>query len=578
MVIRSWFGNPRLPLLLSVASSAPGFNMIFTNSVAAGLLLGGAKIVSAQLAYADNQGPTEKDPKNIAENFSDVKGIELLSPAFTDKDSLPEGWSNGTSGPTDQFVLEHFMQKLASRNDWMTYHNPIFRSEEGRSLPYVQLSSSTGDGDISLESHANATQTSNKLRIWLQGGVHGNEPCGDQALLALLGKMDANQTWAASVLDKADILVLPRYNPDGVAYFQRYLATSFDPNRDHTKLARQQTRDIKKLVMDFAPHIGVDIHEYSAARKYGAEEQWLPSQDGQFSAMKNLNIHKDIRELSETLFQNNIAAALEAHDLRWGPYVTANLGEDDLVLEETTGDAKMGDTSVGLSQAVMFLYETRGIMLADQHFQRRVATALIMLEALIQTAVDNADDVYDTIEAAREDFISNNDEIVVTDATKKTQIDWTYIDAANGTLVDIPVTFMNATQAEANLTRARPEAYIFSRAWSDAAEKLRAAGVVVDELRSDFQGQVYALNITSAVVGDELYEGIVRTSVLKTEAVKKEIRIPAGGYVVSTRQKNAAHAFNVLEPENIDSYATFNILPVSEGDEYQVYRIMAKDD
>jgi hypothetical protein len=60
--------------------------------------------------------------------------------------------------------------------------------------------------------------------------------------------------------------------------------------------------------------------------------------------------------------------------------------------------------------------------------------------------------------------------------------------------------------------------------------------------------------------------------------VKKEIRIPAGGYVVSTRQKNAAHAFNVLEPENIDSYATFNILPVNEGDEYQVYRIMAKDD
>ncbi|KAL8391950.1 hypothetical protein RB595_002239 [Gaeumannomyces hyphopodioides] len=536
-------------------------------------LLQGASLASA-LKYADNRIPVVRDSQSVERLFPAVADVKLQSPAFATPETVPKTFADGTNGPTDQFTLEHFLQTLAARNEWMTYHDPVFRSEEGRSLPYVFLSTSSlaTNAGVGLESHANST---GKVRIWMQGGVHGNEPAGDQALLALLGKLDANATWAASILAKVDILMLPRYNPDGVAYFQRYLATSFDPNRDHTKLARQQTRDIKRLVMDFAPHVGVDCHEYSATRGYGSTaDRWHPAQDGMFSAMKNLNIHRDIRRLSETLFADSIAAALEARGLRWSSYVVGSEGPDGgLLLEETTGDAKIGDTSVALSQAVMFLTETRGIGLADQHFQRRVASGLTMVETLVQTAAENAALVYSTVENARADFISNNDRIVVTDYSRPTNISWTLVDVRNGTLINVPVNFLNTTPAVANLTRARPEAYVFSRAWHDAAERLRAAGVIVDELRADFKGQVEAFNVTRAVLASSKYEGIARTTVT-TEAVRKNITIPAGGYWVNSRQKNAAHAFNVLEPENIDSYATFNILPVSTGDEYQVYRVM----
>ncbi|KAF4120923.1 Zinc carboxypeptidase [Geosmithia morbida] len=539
------------------------------------LLLGSSVLVDARgedtLGYADNQAPLNRDSPQVAANFPEVvEGIELLSPAFVSPKSVPEGFANGTSGPTSQWEMDYFLQSLAARHDWMTYNIPDFQSEEGRTIPYVYLSS-TSSGDSVLETSVNKT-SSQKLRIWMQGGVHGNEPAGDQTLLALLGKMDANVTWAQSILDKADILILPRYNPDGVAYFQRYLATSFDPNRDHTKMARQQTRDIKGLVMDFAPHVGVDIHEYTASRGYGASKQWLPAQDGQFSAMKNLNIHADIRDLSHTLFTDSIAAAMESHDLRWSPYIVGVLGTDDIVLTETSGDAKVGDTSVGLSQAVMFLFETRGIELGSQHFERRVATGLVMVEALLQTAADNAELVYETVENAREDFINNDDDIVITDAPVETHIDWPYIQKKDGKVVDIPITFYNTTIAKANLTRERPEAYIFSKAWHDVVDRLRAARVEVDELKADFEGEVVGLNITSAIPDTEAYEGGVRMTVT-AEPITLTKKFPVGSYVVSTRQKNAAHAFNVLEPENIDSYATFNIFPVGTGDEYQVYRI-----
>jgi murein tripeptide amidase MpaA len=51
--------------------------------------------------------------------------------------------------------------------------------------------------------------------VWVQGGVHGNEPAGDMATLALLGKLEAEPEWREMILEKLDILVLPRYNPDG---------------------------------------------------------------------------------------------------------------------------------------------------------------------------------------------------------------------------------------------------------------------------------------------------------------------------------------------------------------------------
>lgn len=114
----------------------------------------------------------------------------------------------------------------------------------------------------------------------MQSGIHGNKLAGDQALLALLGKLDANATWATSLLEKLNIMMLLRYNPDGVAYFQQYLATNLDPNRDHTKLASQQTRDIKELVMGFSPHVGIDCHEYSANRAYGEDSKLVIAADG----------------------------------------------------------------------------------------------------------------------------------------------------------------------------------------------------------------------------------------------------------------------------------------------------------
>jgi hypothetical protein len=463
-------------------------------------------------------------------------------------------------------MIETFLKDVADRNDYMTYYSANFTSEEHRSFPYVHLS--TGS------SYRPRDRGSSKVRIWIQGGVHGNEPAGDEATQALLGKFDADPEWAASVLAKAELLVLPRYNPDGEFYFQRTLPTNFDPNRDHIKLARQQTRDIKSLFAAYNPHVVVDMHEYTASSKFGGG-QYVHGSDGLFSAAKNLNIHEDIRTLSEELFAKNIADDMKQAGLRAEPYVTGSSATGAYVADflEAGTDARIGRNGMGLTQAVVFLLEMRGIGLADQEFQRRTAAGLTMMGSIVQTAVDSAEEVLATVEGGREAFIDSSDDIIITDYSESDIRPFTMINVNNGSVVHAPVKFASTTPSFANLTRSRPEAYLIPVAWADLAERLRVGGLEVETLSEPWSGSVEALTIESAKIDSSYYEGAILVTAT-TSTAERELELPAGSFLVSTRQKNAALAFVSLEPENIDSFVTFNIIPVEEGDEYPIFRVL----
>ena len=514
--------------------------------------------------YGSNHVSVRKDSPQVAANFPDP-GVELLSPAFLLNDSVPAAFANGTVGPTSDAQQDFFIRSLADSNEWLSYHLASYQSEEGRSFPYVYLTNSLAN---------NASASEDKVRIWIQGAVHGNEPAGDQAVLAFLGKLNANQTWRSEVLEKADIMILPRYNPDGVAYFQRTLATNYDPNRDHTKLARQQTRDIKKTFSEFAPHVAIDMHEYTAGALYGG--RYVPGADALFSAAKNLNINAEIRQMSEELFAPAIGAHLEASGFRWEPYVTGSTSTNPnstVTYLEAGSDAKIGRNALGLTQAIVFLFEMRGIGIADQHFARRTATGLAMIEATIQTAVDNAIQVREVVEGGIAEFMRSDEEIVVTDYSNNYTRNWTFIERDSGELVQVPVNFFSTTPVIANLTKTRPSAYLIPRGWDDLAERLRVSGLEVETLQHTYRGSVEALTIETSSFDRSYYEGTVLATVT-TNSTMKEVELPPGSFWVSTKQKNAALAFVALEPENIDSYVSFNIVPMDVGDEYPVYRVL----
>lgn len=429
-------------------------------------------------------------------------------------------------------------------------------SEEGRKIPYVTV--------------ANGKNSDKKLRIWIQGGQHGDEPAGDQGVLALLGKFADDAQWTATILEKIDFLVLPRYNADGVEYFQRQLASNYDPNRDHAVLERDQTRAIRRLQSEFDPHIFTDNHEYTGVNLVA--QRYIRAQDLLVSANKNQIVNANIRALNEQ-FVKDIFAAAEEKGIRAGPYFTTSVANGTITIEEPDAHAQANHKGAGNYQTLTFLIETRGIRLADQHFQRRVASHLITLETIINKAVNDFDEVYTTITNGRRAFTNSTSDIIVTYEQQVINRIIPFISAANGSIVSVPVRSRNSDPYTVTLSRPRPRAYIFSGAYADVATRLRILGVHVSVLEEDFSGTVEALVVDTAVLADSKSEGIASTTVT-THATTREVRIPAGGFWVDTRQKNAGYAFVLLEPEGEASLVRYNKIPLEVGDEYPVFRVL----
>jgi hypothetical protein len=93
----------------------------------------------------------------------------------------------------------------------------------------------------------------------------------------------------------------------------------------------------------------------------------------------------------------------------------------------------------------------------------------------------------------------------------------------------------------------------------------------VETMPEVFHGEIEAYNITSSSLASSYYEGAILNTVT-TETLVQDVQLPAGSFFVSSAQKNAGLAFVALEPENIDSYVSFGIVPMEVGDIYPIFR------
>lgn len=353
-------------------------------------------------------------------------------------------------------------------------------------------------------------------------------------------------------------------------YFQRQLASNYDPNRDHAVLVRQQTRDIRQAQSVFDPHIFVDAHEYTGVGPVA--QRYIRAQDLLISANKNPNIDSGIRALNEE-FVTDLFAAVVSKGLRVGPYFTTSVANGTITIQEPDWHAQANHKGAGNYQALTFLVETRGIRLANQHFQRRVASHVITLEIILNKAVGEFENVYSTVENGRKAFVESKKDIVVLDDYSITKKSIPFFDRDTGELVNVTVRSQNSDPSTILITRPRPRAYVFSRAFASVAERLRILGVKVAELDEDWQGSVEALVVKTAKLATTKFEGIAGTTVT-TNSTMRNVKIPKGGFWVDTRQKNAAYAFVLLEPEGVASLARYNVVPLEVGDEYPIFRVL----
>lgn len=66
--------------------------------------------LTTQATYGDNHLEVAKDSDIVASAFPDIKGVNLIAPAFVNPQTVPVSFQNGTSGPTSLYELGWWRQ------------------------------------------------------------------------------------------------------------------------------------------------------------------------------------------------------------------------------------------------------------------------------------------------------------------------------------------------------------------------------------------------------------------------------------------------------------------------------------
>jgi hypothetical protein len=482
--------------------------------------------------------------KKVTETFFQEVELDIHTPAF-----------NKTRGFTKYDDMMAFLKDLESRYPNHMTISYLGSSQKGKQIPKVVLKTASSQ---------------NPVRIWMQGGLHGNEPASTEGMLYLIEQLLLNQQY----LENAEIAIVPMANIDGYEIQNRYAANGLDLNRDQTKLNIKESISLKRAFSDFSAEVAVDFHEYRPYRRdfvHFGKEGITSRFDVMFLYSGNLNVPVNLRKYTQDVFVNAARKSLDIKGLKHHDYVTSHKHYGDIHFNQGSVNSRSSATSYALTNCVSSLIEVRGVGLGRTSFKRRVMSTYEVAMAYITTAIQEKGILREQLALSR----ASEHNVVVTSKRKVSKEKLLVIDLNKTEEKEIEVTLRDALNAKAELVRSRPLAYVLTNQQDQKqlVYRLNALGISFRHLCSDTTVRIEEYTPTSVYVDGYPYEGTKRQEI-KTEVEAKTRTIAANSLWISMNQKNANLLVELMEPEAKNSMVAFGIIKVKENKPLNYYRVI----
>lgn len=432
----------------------------------------------------------------------------------------------------------------------------IGKSQKGKDIPMVNINIPNGK---------------DKIKVWMQGGLHGNEPASTETMLYLIDRL-LNDKAYERLIEYLDLAIVPMANIDGFLKNNRNSSNGLDLNRDHTKLMAPESVALKQAYSDFNPDVAVDFHEYRPYRRdftkmsdFGVTNMY----DVMFLCSSNLNIPKNLRDLTRTLFIENAGRSLDMFNYKHHPYISTTKVEGEIHINQGSISSRSFATNTALTNTISSLIEIRGVGIGKTSFKRRMHSGFLIAISYLKTATENMVLIKDEIEKAND--AQNN--IVVEYERGVYQDDVSFIDLERNEYITIDLTIRDAEKATPTLTRKRPKAYIINANQTDVINKLKILGVKVELLENDSVYNVESYVIDNYSVKPFKYEKM-KLQTVSTNLKKGELNFPKGTAVVYMNQRRANIVPEILEPEAPNSLVSFGIIKTNKGETLPIYRLI----
>jgi hypothetical protein len=390
---------------------------------------------------------------------------------------------------------------------------------------------------------------------------HGDEPAGTEALIVIAQELAAGRI--GGVLDRVDVILLPRANPDGAAAFKRGAADGTDVNRDHLLLQSAEARAIAELLATFAPLVVLDLHEYPVGGSFNAKFGGVQRFDALFQYATTANLAPFVTKAAEEWFRQPLLANLRNAGLSVDWYATVSADPADRTLTMGSVAPQVARNASGLRNAVSLLVETRGGGLGRVDLKRRVQSQVVAATSVLASAAKHADDLTKLRQFVDRETVAFacQGQVVLEAAPTPSEYTYAMIDSNSGEVRRLTVSWESALQLRTLRSRSRPCGYWLAPSENDAVRRLRLLGVEVSQFDepAELRAEGYREVGREPVAGGADANGGGATR-LKVQLQPALLDLAAGGYYVSLEQPLANLVVAALEPEAPASFAANGVI------------------
>ncbi len=515
----------------------------------AATLLGLSSLAQAQFDPAK----ATVEPEAIARQFPEPAS-PFTSPAF----------APGRQDFTSHTEVVSFLDALARRSGRVSIET-TGRSQQGRVMALAVLTGPRG---------FNASLPT----VLLLAQQHGNEPAGGEAALVLAQSLAGERS---ALLDRVNVVIMPRANPDAAERFARESSNGIDVNRDHLLVRTPEVQAIAAAVLRYAPQVVLDLHEFTVAGRWVSKFGAVMRADALLQAATVGNLSPAV-QAAQGRYLAAARNALEAAGHRVDDYHTSSADAKDLSVSMGGVNADTGRNVGGLRNAISLLLETRGVGIGRAHYARRVQSHVVAALAVIEAAAQDGPALVqlqrDAGAAAGAQACSGKVAVVVRQTAQRRNLN--FLDAKSGEPREVDVLWRSSHHLNLERERARPCGYLIGADQHVAVQRLRALGVEVATVGATpsqplWDVEDYVVEAEAAGQRQDARGAIADDQndirVLRVQTQPSKLVPAPGSHYVTLNQPLAALVSAALEPDSQNSFAANRLLTVEGG---QLRRVM----
>jgi hypothetical protein len=485
-------------------------------------------------------------PKKITEKWFPEPNIEINTPAFQKK-----------SGFTTHREMMSFLENLKQLHPQEVSIEYIGKSQKGKGIPLIRIK----------------TSPETKLKVWLQGGLHGDEPASTEGILYLLSILFQPEN--KELLNHFEWAIVPMANIDGYENHDRYAANGLDLNRDQTKLMIQESVSLKKSLCQFEPDLALDFHEFRPFRKDFLEMGTAglgSAYDVMILNSSNLNVPKNQREITQNYFVNPLMQQLSSMNYRAHDYFTTDTHLDFLYLSQGSSNARSSATSFALTGAISTLFEIRGVGLGRTSFKRRTYATFLCAKSYLESAMKHSDEVIEALNNPS----NNNNKVVINSKNNQSDQRILMVDLFSKDTTSIVLPTKDAKNLIATKEREKPQYYLVHPSAKAIIDRLSWFQLTYDTMSTaqSIALETYQLKEHCEASPIE-FEGVYRQD-CDYNVVAQTINLPAGTLRFPVNQRKGRILLEILEPDAPNSLMSYHVLNANQYPVLPYYRLIQK--